>query len=100
MDNTKRKFLFGDTTIYEIFTRNSPAEVFNILENQDKLFAQRVTIGDVIETSYHSLYVVTFVYEDKIHFDGICLDMNAHGRVISHSSIEDLNGKRLDEKHL
>ena len=98
MDANMRNFLFGKRAIFEIFLHMTPNEVFTILGNKDKLWAQHVELGDVIESEAENEYLVTYVDSDQKHFDCIGLGDGYRGRTLSNMTLEKMGAKRLNEK--
>lgn len=98
MDTNMRNFLFGKRAIFEIFLHMTPNEVFTILGNKDKLWAQHVELGDVIENENENEYLITYVDSDQKHFDCIGVGSSNRGRTLSNMTLEKMGAKRLDEK--
>ena len=98
LGDDKREFLFGSKNFLTIIGKYTPEEMIGILEKKERLFAQRVLLGDVLEGPYSSSYLITYVYNDKIHFDCISLDDKTRGRAIVNTSLQELKAKRKEEQ--
>lgn len=98
MDTNMRNFLFNKRAIFEIFLHMTPNEVLTILSNKDKLWAQHVELGDVIESENENEYLITYVDSDQKHFDCIAVGESNRGRTLSNMTLEKLGAKRLEEK--
>ena len=99
MDANMRNFLFGKRAIFEIFLHMTPNEVFTILGNKDKLWAQHVELGDVIESEAENEYLVTYVDSDQKHFDCIGLGDGYRGRTLSNMTLEKMGAKVSGETY-
>ena len=98
LGDDKREFLFGSKNFLTIIGRYTPKEMIDILNKKDQLLAQRVLLGDVIEGPYSCCYLITYIYNDKIHFDCISLDNNTYGHTVENTSLQELQAKRKEER--
>lgn len=92
MEAEDRLLLFGGAGLPNLVHEKKPEEVFEILNNKDKILAQRVKVGEVVcgkDKFGHSYNVIiTWVNSDKITFDGIIASGPDRGRTLSDATLE------------
>lgn len=87
MPTEDRYYLFEGAGLPKLVHEWEPKTVLSILANKDHLLQQRVNVGDVIEREGIEL-IITYVYEDKLHFDAIITSGPLRGSVWKHTTLE------------
>ena len=87
-----RYLLFGGAGLPNLVHEKKPEQVFEILNNKDRILAQRVKVGEVVcgKDKFGNTYnvIVTWVNSDKITFDGIIDSGPNRGRTLSDVTLE------------
>lgn len=92
-----REFLFGTTNLATICDM-SPVVILNTMKKRAELLAMRIHVGDVIQEANDREWVVTFVYDDSITFDAVCISQGEYyGRVLSSATLSDIEATHTDE---
>lgn len=97
MSTQDLKFLFG-TSNFVAICDTPPAVIFDKMEKRAELLAMRVHVGDVIQETNDREWVVTFVYDDSITFDAVCISSSeCYGHTLSSATLNDIEATRTDE---
>lgn len=87
-----RVLLFGGAGLPHLVHEKNPEQVFEILNNKDKILAQRVKVGEVVcgKDKFDNIYnvIITWVNSDQITFDGIIDSGSNRGRTLSGVTLE------------
>lgn len=98
MCDEDRKFLFG-TPNFATICNTSPTTILDIMDRRAELLAMRVHVGDIIrEVADNREWVITFIYDDSITFDAVCLSSGKdYGRTISNITLNGMEATRTGE---
>lgn len=92
-----REFLFGSANL-AIICDMPPAVVLDTMKRRAELLAMRIHVGDVIQEANDREWVVTFVYDDSITFDAVCISSGeCYGHTLSSATLNDIEATRTDE---
>lgn len=92
-----REFLFGTANLATICDM-PPAVILDTMKRRAELLAMRIHVGDVIQEANDREWVVTFVYDDSITFDAVCISSGeCYGHTLSNATLNDIEATRTDE---
>jgi hypothetical protein len=89
-----RKVLFGSNTLMTIIADYPIEDIFDILSHKEEKFSQCVKTGEIVVTDYGEKLIVTWVNQDRIHFDGIWDSGNLRGRTVSNVTLTDISAHK------